>query len=319
LGNQLRRWEKAHQRKIDLVFFAYIHDRDFKWLRHWFPLLRYPWSGLYLDARFFRLAEGPIKSPGPVICPEKFLTLPSLHSLAVLDERAVEPLRKMTGGKNVAAFPDFTDFELPPPDSPAWGLANKIRRFAGNRKIVVCVGYLEMRKGIREFTRAARHPDLDDFCFFLGGDLTWSGIPQPVRAEMLATWEQSPRVLTHLQRIVDEQAFNCVIAAADIVFAAYTDFPSSSNILTKAAFFERPIIVSEGHLMAERTRDYNLGEIIPEGDVGALVESIKRLGAGGVWKGRWQDYKTLHSYVRLKSAFAELIGARPPRHPAQQT
>ncbi len=60
-----------------------------------------------------------------------------------------------------------------------------------------------------------------------------------------------------------------MIDAADVVFCAFDDFPFSSNTLTKAAVFEKPVVVSEGYLMAERVRSYRTGEVVPQGNAEA--------------------------------------------------
>jgi hypothetical protein len=313
LGRRLRAWERASGSKIDLVFFACIYDGNFEWLRCATPFFRYPWSGLYLHARSFRMPGTPIPYVGGLPCPEKFLTLPSLHSAAVLDEGGVKPMQALAPGRRVIAFPDFADVRLPSQDDPAWGLARKIQDFARGRPVVSLVGHLQRTKGLMEFTRAAQDESLRGLFFFLGGEVNWLEIPADTREALRGSWERSPNVFTHLQRIGDERALNAVIATSDVTFAAYTDFPNSSNILTKAAFFERPVIVSDGYLMAERTRAYRLGEVVPERDMGAIKASLRRLGgldpaAGKPQPGRWQEYRSAHSYERLVEAFAELLG-----------
>ena len=107
---------------------------------------------------------------------------------------------------------------------------------------------------------------------------------------------------------------NSIYAASDVVVAAYRAFPNSSNALTKAAVFERPIVVSDGYLMAERVRKFGLGEVIPEGDAEALVAALQRMLAPGYLeelrrRARWQDYREAHSVGRLKNAMAEMVAA----------
>jgi hypothetical protein len=255
----------------------------------------------------------PIPYVGGLPCPEKIFTLPSLHSAAVLDEGAVKPMQALAPGRRVVAFPDFADVRLPPPDDPAWGLARKIRDFGRGRPVVSLVGHLQRTKGLMEFTRMAQDESLRGLFFFLGGEVNWMDVSADTREMLLRAWEQSPNVFAHLQHLDDERALNAVISASDVIFAAYTNFPNSSNILTKAAFFERPVVVSDGYLMAERTRAYRLGEVVAEGDLGAIRASLLRLSgvdpaSAKPPPGRWQEYRAAHSYERLAEAFAELLG-----------
>ncbi len=102
------------------------------------------------------------------------------------------------------------------------------------------------------------------------------------------------------------------MATCDVIFAAYLDFPHSSAIQCKAADLNKPIIVSEGYLMAERTRRFSLGEVIPQGNAKALLEAIIRITKNpGVWvaehKPRWSEYRLENSFERFKKSLVELL------------
>ena len=83
-------------------------------------------------------------------------------------------------------------------------------------------------------------------------------------------------------------------------------------LLRKLPFFERPIVVSEGYLMAERVRKYGLGEVVPEGDVEALVAAIQKMVQPGYYENlrseaRWAEYRQAHSIERLNEVFREFV------------
>lgn len=312
LGRQLRDLEHARRRPIDLVFFACIYDRQFEHFRlaeRWFG---YPWSGLYLHARSFRMPGSPIPYTGGLPCPEKIFTSPTLHSAAVLDEAAVGPLQKMAGGKPVHVFPDLTQTDLPPGGLDE-GLAGKLRRFAAGRRIVSLTGHLQWTKGLDVFTRAALHPAMRDVVFFLGGDVNWGEVPAAEKQALQHAWETAPNIFVHLQHL-PEPTMNAIVASSDAVIACYRSFPNSSNMLTKTAVFERPVIVSDGYLMAERVRRYGLGEVVPEGNAAELVAAIQRVLLPGYpeslrSRARWQDYRDAHSTRRLTQVFSSLLSA----------
>jgi hypothetical protein len=229
LGRRLRAWERTHGCRIDLVFFACIYDGNFEWLRCAAPFFRYSWSGLYLHARSFRMPGSPIPYVGGLPCPEKIFTLPSLHSVAVLDAGALKPMQALAPGRRVVAFPDFSDVRLPPQDDPAWGLARKIRDFAAGRPVVSLVGHLQRTKGLVEFTRMAQDESLRGLFFFLGGEVNWLDISADTREMLLRTWEQSPNVFAHLQHLGDERALNAVIAASDVILRPTRIFPTAAT------------------------------------------------------------------------------------------
>jgi glycosyltransferase involved in cell wall biosynthesis len=311
LGKQLDAWEQLHNRQIDLAFFACIYDIQFEFFRFAERSFGYCWAGLYLHARSFRLPGSLIPHTGRMPCPEKIFSSSTLRAVAVLDEGAVKPMQKITNGKPVLVFPDFTEDSLPA-NTNEKGLIQKIHTFASGRPIISLIGHLHWTKGLTVFTEAARHPSLNDCFFFLGGELSWADTAKSIQLDLQHAWETAPNILTHFQRITSESTLNSIIDGSDIISASYISFPNSSNILTKAAFFEKPVVVSDGFLMAERVREFHLGEIIPEGDSEALAGAIRRILALGYReelrkRARWEAYRQLHSLDRLKKAMHEVV------------
>jgi glycosyltransferase involved in cell wall biosynthesis len=149
--------------------------------------------------------------------------------------------------------------------------------------------------------------------FFLGGDVNWGQISEEEKAKLQRSWERMPNLFAHLQHL-PEPTMNSIYAASDVVVAAYRSFPNSSNALTKVAVFECPIVVSDGYLMAERVRRFELGEVIPEGNAEALVAALRRMLAPGYpeelrGRARWKDYREAHSVEQLNKVFSELVAA----------
>lgn len=316
LGRLLRTWERRNGRKIDLVFFACIYDRQFECFRSAERLFGFPWAGLYLHARSFRMPGSPIPYTGGRPCPEKIFSSPLLRFSAVLDEGVVKPMSEIAGQRTVVVFPDLTSDELPPPDGEGWGLGERISALAKGRPVVSLTGHLQWTKGLAEFTALASREDMKDVFFFLGGEVNWMEIPHERRAWMERAWEQAGNLYAHRQHL-PEVTMNTVIAQSDAIFAAYRSFPNSSNVLTKAALFERPVLVSDGHLMAERVRAFALGEVVPEGDVDAMVPALRRMLEPGYraslkQRAKWEDYRALHSAARLRTVLAQCFGASTP-------
>lgn len=204
-------------------------------------------------------------------CPEKISSLASRVGVAVLDAKVVDPMYRITGpNKRVDLFPDFTDTTVLDFDR---GIAAKVRGFAAGRKIISLVGHPQRTKGLLELTAAAASKELNDAFFFSGGESNLHEVSVEQKRWLLQTWEESASLYTHLQRLSRESALDAVINASGIIFAVYTDFPNSSNIMTKSALYHRPVLVSDGQLMVETVRTYALGEVVPEGDIPSIVNT----------------------------------------------
>jgi hypothetical protein len=305
---RIRHWEAENRKSMELVFFACIYDVQFRLFRKAEWLLPYRWSGLYLHCRSFRMPGSLIPQTGELPCPERIFRSPKLHSIAIFDEGAAVALERLSG-RPVVVFPDLTDEKV---DTELTPLAGKIRRFASGAPIVAALGNLQHTKGVTTLARLASDPANSDLCFAFIGQVEWETFRSEDRILISNLMVRCPNAYTHFARVPNEQSFNDVIRASDVIFAAYLDFPNSSGILTKAAIFQKPIIVSEGYLMAERVRKYQMGEIVPEGDVEAAGRAIREIIKDqGAWLSRrcpkWQEYHESHCYTRLKGSFTKLL------------
>jgi len=309
LGRTLRAWERETGRKIDTVFFNTIYDHDFSHASWLAALMGCDWAGLYLHARCIRTPGAIMPGGGRVPAAERMFGGRRLRGIGVLDAGAVSPLQSVLGERPVVLFPDVTDDRLPT-DAAGGGLARRVLEFARGRPVVALVGHIHRSKGIEAFTRAAVDPRLAHVFFFVGGAANLSGLSPAAQAFVANAWESAPNIYAHLHRVQDERDLNAVVNACDVVYAAYVDFPHSSNVLTKAAVFRKPIIVSTGHLMGEQVREYDLGLTVPQDDAEAVVRGILDLTAGtaATTAPRWGDFAARHSYERLREAFGELLG-----------
>ena len=311
LGKQLRHLEKTKEIKVGIVFFACIYDHDFEHFRKVEKGFGFPWSGLYLHARSFRMPGSPMPYTGVIPCPEKIFSSELTRSAAVLDEGALAPMGDIAGGKPIVLMPDFTDEDLPADGDDGAGLANKIMSFAQGRPVVCLLGHLQRTKGLSDFTMAAQNEHMNGVVFFLGGELNWTEIDSDEIKKLKRAWANSDNIITHFTDLADAQ-INAVISASDVVYAAYKDFPNSSNILTKAAVLKKPVIVSDGYVMAERVRKYGLGEVVTEGDAEDIAKTLKRMLVEGYSENleshaRWDEYHSVHAVERLPACFKQLL------------
>jgi hypothetical protein len=122
--------------------------------------------------------------------------------------------------------------------------------------------------------------ELEDYFIVLAGAVQWTGF-SPEEKSLLEQVSQKENVWAHLKRIPTECAYNGIIRACDLLVAAYRDFPHSSNTVTKAATFEKPIIVTKGGLMAKRVNSFQLGLVIDRSESVPLLAAIHQIKAKG--------------------------------------
>ena len=309
IERQVMQLTKDSDQKVSAIFYACIYDFDFEWFSVVKPFLKMPWLGLYLHATSFRMPGLPNPGTGRLHNPAKMLGGRMCRGIGVLDEGIVAQASE-TIGTPVHALPDLTD-ERYDPDDKGQPIANRLKQAAAGRPVVGLFGHLQRSKGVLPFLEAAESADPSELCFALAGDMLWISYKDGSQRihDLIAS---SENVWTHLSRIPDGQQMNALLMSCDVICASYLDFPNSSNIMTKAALLRKPIIVSEGYLMAERVKRHRMGEVVPQGDSQALLNAVLKITKNPsdcIEKNQpdWDAFIKEHSFEKLKTSMASLI------------
>lgn len=282
-----------------------LYEHEARWPLALVKQLRRPWTGLYMHARA-GLGAGAGTAGKPHVI-TRLLASDRLRGLLVLNEEALEN-HAHTGKWPVVLAPDLTDAAF----EPEHPLAARVKRFAAGAPVAGVLGYLLPSKGVATMAELALRPDPSGPVFLFAGEAPLDRFTEAERTRIVQAMTRAPRALFHTSRLPTEADYNALLQSCDVVCAVYRDFPHSSNTLTKAAVFERPIIVSEGHLMARRVREYRLGEVVPQDDAAALLAAIHRITADPAgWRAsvrpRWREYREAHSEARLGEALTDLF------------
>ena len=296
----------------DLVFFAWLDSYLAPYLTHHLidSIFPYQWSGLYFHPtylrrrqKFWSICRGPLRQ-------HAVLKSSRCPAIAVLDEGIAEKLQSKIGGKPVIIFPDLTDTS--PPDLN-YSIARQIKVKAKGRKIIGLLGVQSKRKGLLTLLEVARQMEKKDYFFVFAGQLAeHTFTAQELTSIQNIVDSDSSNCFFYFERIANESQFNALVNICDILFAAYEKFPHSSNILTKAAIFEKPVIASSKFCMAERVEKFKLGLSIKEGDMLQCIEAIRYLcrqleNEGWQLKPNFKDYRHFHSTEQLKTNFWQIL------------
>jgi glycosyltransferase involved in cell wall biosynthesis len=281
LGIGITRWRYARRIKYTMrdaertlgvkcrkAFFGCFYENQSKITSQIITTLALPASGLYLQANLFH-SNKHLSNCKLRYKVERLFKHPLLSTIFMLDEGMIPEVIAWCN-KNVVHLPDVSDYSYDGNDM----LVRQLKLIPKKRPILGLLGHLRPSKGLSEMITFAKSvPDLDA-TFLIAGSCDWNDFPL-AEAEFIkrAVLEDS-RIIFYPWRIMNESSYNALIQITDVLWAFYRDTPHSSNTLVKAAYFRRPVVVAEGHLMAQMTRDYTLGVVVPENDPLALREAL---------------------------------------------
>ncbi len=277
-------------------------------------ILARPWGGLYFRNHHFATTDrgGFARS---LAKGDRCLRDSACRAVGVLDERYARTMENHSG-RPVFQFPDITNESEPVPRGE---LAAEVLSRAGGRKIIGMVG-LERRKGFLTMLRIAEATAGREPWFFVAGGCYCpetctederryaESVHERVRAGRLDNLHfEIPGA-----RVEDGPEYNSLLEAFDVIYAAYERFQGSSNALTKAAVFHRPLVATAGECVGRRVEEFGMGLTIPEGDAAAGEQAIRAILAGEGRGGaplapRYGDYHAMHDRDRLDAVFAEIL------------
>lgn len=317
LGSSMARWrfarhlalvlagaEKALGKRCSRLFFGCFYENQTKIATRVISTLGLPCAGLYLQAGIFH--SGMHLHGGRLVRNMKrLLRHDLLEHLFMLDEAMADSVSDFSG-KPVVHLPDVTDCSIEEnhPLPASLGLLPK------TRPVIGLLGHLRPSKGVTEMIAFARSEPALDVSFLFAGSCNWNDFPLEEEQSIKAACVADPRIIFHPERIPDEAGYNALVRCCDVLWAVYRDTPHSSNTLAKAAFFERPVIVADGFQMAQQTRHYRLGEVVPQDDPAALRSALlPLLEDPAAWcarnSPRWDDFRMEKSNDRFRALLGD--------------
>ena len=306
LNQDLNEIEEKHNKSYDLVFFPYIDDLvqyDLKLPYFLKTPFKREFSGLLMEPRS-RLME----KPGfPInLLTSTWLELPGsdYKELGLLVEDTTSQVSKLLG-KPVVHYPDFcsTGHTAQPNDT----ICKEITTKRNGRYITSLLGSISPYKSLDLFLECVNEADPQKHMFVIAGYI-WKN---KFSTETLARLEplfnsQRENVLVFDQWIPSEAVFDTIVQYSDVLFAHYRNFRKSSNILSKAAYYSKPAIVSDKFLLGQRVSEYKLGFSLPEDEIPALYNT-DFISNWTTDSEKREQFVSVHSESRLESIFQHLV------------
>ena len=272
------------QKPVVLNLYVDLYSADYAQWHKFGATMRHPWAGLNIDLTN-SLPDGLLGASR------------TLRALLYINEDTVDFPASPSQRLEYAWIPDVANDDLPEDHTE---LANEILHRAAGRKIVFLGGAIGGTKNLSTWYQAIRLADPTRWYFIQIGAINQSTLTTADRLNLQQVLDHYPENLLIQDRYLpDERAFNELIAISDVVWGLYRDFDRSSNVLGKAAVFQRPVIVSDRFLMGKRVRDYRIGAAIAEDSPEAVVIALDELNASPVPASCFERYIQDFGYPAL--------------------
>jgi hypothetical protein len=157
-------------------------------------------------------------------------------------------------------------------------LAKQILERAANRKIVFMGGSIGKQKNLARWFELIALANPKDWFFVQIGRLNHNNLLPEDQLALANIVKHPPKNLwIQPEYLADERQFNEIIALSSVIFAVYRDFARSSNMLSKAAYFEKPILVANGQLMGKRVEHYQIGLAVDQDSASSMYRGLLAL------------------------------------------
>jgi hypothetical protein len=225
---------------------------------------------LWQDTPWFGLCISP--SPLPTA---GYYSVSSYRGTCFLDEAVCAAYQQQMPERVFEYLPDIADTNLPGQVTP---LAKQILERAANRKIVFMGGSIGKQKNLARWFELIALANPKDWFFVQIGRLNHNNL-LPEDQQALASIVKHPPENLWIQPeyLADERQFNEIIALSNVIFAVYRDFARSSNMLSKAAYFEKPLLVAAGLLMGKRVEQYQIGLTVDQDSALSMYQGLLAL------------------------------------------
>jgi hypothetical protein len=255
----LRRYPGQVNALLNMYIDAYPSDQN-TWAK--FALCQdIPWFGLCITPSALPTAG--------------YYRVPSYRGTCFLDEAVCAAYQQQMPDRVFEYLPDIADTSLPKKISV---LATQILERAADRKIVFMGGSIGKQKNLARWFELIAVANPKDWFFVQIGRLNHNNLLPEDQLALTNIVEYPPENLwIQPEYLADERQFNEIIALSSVIFAVYRDFARSSNMLSKAAYFEKPLLVATGQLMGKRVEHYQIGLAVDQNSAPSMYRGLLAL------------------------------------------
>jgi hypothetical protein len=206
---------------------------------------------------------------------EAWYRLSAWRGMCLLDQKLVEKYSDTLPKKIFSYLPDVTEVVLPREQS---SLVKQIIDRSAGRKIVFLGGSIGGQKNLALWYSMIEGADPNKWFFVQIGEIYHGTLELNDTAALNCIGQKQPEnLLIHDRYLTDDAEFNDVIRSSFAIYAIYRNFTISSNMLGKAAHFQKPILVSDRFLMGSRVMKYGIGLAVNENNPELALKALEAL------------------------------------------
>ncbi len=311
----LKNIEKGNQLKIDAVLINYIDV----FLSCKMPLFlqkkffHYRWAGLYIHTRYLRMFKhlGVQTKKARITDIDYLFKSDKCIGVGVFDAGTHQALAYRLD-KKVTLIPDTSDVST---DTKTYALADEIKLAAKGRLIIGTIGISAFMGVVDLIKLAISSADKDYFFVFCGSfdPTSYDTISNDIDKELLRKFRENPtkNCIWKEGYLENEFEYNAVFKAFDIVYMMYPNHFTSSNRLTKAAFFNKLVLASNQHCVGENVMNYKLGEVAASGNITQQLEKLdalyQKIKSESYPIEEWKKYYSLNNEPLLQKQLKSLL------------
>jgi glycosyltransferase involved in cell wall biosynthesis len=205
---------------------------------------------------------------------EKAFALPSCKAVLVLHPVYKEFYERCFQTEKFFFLPEIIDVTL----SENYDVPAKIEHLAAGRKIISITGALRPKRNLKLLLQAAQYLDPDRFFIAAIGQLP-PELYSPSELEEIQVLSSQISRNSYLRfdyYISKDGEFDRLLSISDIVYLQYKNHSFSSNILTKAIYLKKPVIIADNFIMKEVLKRYQWLAVADENPL-QVAQTIERL------------------------------------------
>jgi hypothetical protein len=298
---------KDHELSADsLVFLMWLDSFIAKYMLPFFLnfLFPYKWGGLFFHPGHLKFNQEANSYYRDLLHYIPIFDSNKLEFVGLFDRLMVDKLTTKQKRDVFNWLPDVTEsdsFDLNDE------LIKSIITLAGKRKIVSLLGSLDRRKNILSFLDVVKNCKEDNIFYVCVGQLHKNGFnASELEYIYKVADDYRDKLFFYDKHIESDSTFDAIFFLSSIIVAVYERFPSSSNIITKSAKYNKKIIVSNDHLMAEIVSYYGIGKCVKSGDYVSLKDCILLLLNNNILSENYELFNNEYSLKNLKNILSVL-------------